>query len=73
LIKVDHIREIQYPKWLVNVVMVEKANKKWRMCVDFTHLSNACPMDSYPLPNIDALADNAFGCGLFSFMNAFLG
>jgi len=38
LLKVDHIREIQYPKWLVNVVLVKKANKKWRMCVDFIDL-----------------------------------
>jgi len=31
-----HIREIQYPEWLANVVFVKKANRKWRMCIDFT-------------------------------------
>ena len=25
-----HIREIQYPEWLANVVLVKKANGKWR-------------------------------------------
>jgi len=34
LLKVGHIREIQYPEWLANVVLVKKENGKWRMCVD---------------------------------------
>jgi len=34
LLSAGHIREIQYPKWLANVVLVKKANGKWRMCVD---------------------------------------
>ena len=42
LLNADHIREIQYPEWLANVVLVKKANGKWRMCVDFTDLNKAC-------------------------------
>ena len=42
------IREVYYLDWLANVVMVKKANEKWRMCVDFTDLNKACPKDSYP-------------------------
>jgi hypothetical protein len=53
------IKEIKYPSWLANVVMVKKANGKWRMCVDFTDLNKACPKDPYPLPNIDRLIDEA--------------
>ena len=34
LINADIICEIKYPEWLANVVMVKKANGKWRMCVD---------------------------------------
>ena len=64
LLSVGHIREIQYPECLANVVLVKKANGKWRMCVDFTDLNKACPKDSYPLPNIDALVDSASGCKL---------
>jgi len=52
---------------------VKKANGKWRMCVDFTYLNKACPKDSYPLPSIDALVDNASGCEMLSFLNAFSG
>ncbi|XP_068466639.1 uncharacterized protein [Phaseolus vulgaris] len=50
-----------------------KANGKWRMCVDFTYLNKACPKDSYSLPSIDALVDNASGCEMLSFLNAFSG
>ena len=47
------IREVYYSDWLANVMMVKKANGKWRMCVDFIDLNKACPKDSYPLPRID--------------------
>jgi len=72
LFSAEHIREIQYPEWLANVVIVKKANGKWRMCVDFTDLNKACPKDSYPLPNIDALVDNASGCKMLSFLGCVL-
>ena len=52
------IREVYYPNWLANVVMVKKASGKWRMCVDFTDLNKACPKDSYPLPQVDVLVDS---------------
>ena len=53
LIAAKFIREVYYLDWLANVVMVKKANGKWRMSVDFTNLNKACPKDSYPLPRID--------------------
>jgi len=73
LLNAGHVREIQYPEWLANVVLVKKANGKWRMCVDFTDLNKACPKDSYPLPSIDALVDSASGCKMLSFLDAFSG
>ena len=68
LLNASHIREIQYPEWLANVVLVKKAKGKWRMCVDFTDLNKACPKDSYPLPSIDALVDSASGSKVLSFL-----
>jgi len=53
LLSVGHIRKIQYPEWLANIVLVKKANGKWRRCVDFSDLNKACPKDSYLLPSID--------------------
>ena len=57
LLNVGFIEEAQYTTWLSNVVLVKKANGKWRMCVDYTDLNKACPRDAYPLPNIDRLVD----------------
>ena len=67
------IRKVYYLDWLANVVMVKKANGKWRMCVDFIDLNKACPKDSYPLPRIDQLVDSTMVHKLLSFMEAFLG
>ena len=62
-----------YLDWLANVVMVKKANRKWRMCVDFTNLNRACPKDSYPLLRIDTLVDSTARHQLLSFIDAFAG
>ena len=47
------IKEIFYPQWLANTVVVKKKTGKWRVCVDFTDLNKACPKDSFPMPRID--------------------
>ena len=43
LLEVGFIREVDYPDWLANVVVVPKKEGKWRVCVDYTNLNNACP------------------------------
>lgn len=53
LLVANFIQEVYYLERLANVVMMKKANRKWRMCVDFTDLNSACPKDSFPLPRID--------------------
>ena len=73
LLEAGFIRESTYPDWLANVVMVKKANGKWRICIDYTDLNRACPKDSFPLPKIDQLVDATSGFRLLSFMDAFVG
>jgi len=73
LLEAGFIGECQYPEWISNVVLVEKPNGTWRMCVDFTGLIKACLKDSYPLPKIDKLMDATAGHTLLSFMGAFAG
>ena len=67
------ICEVQFPKWLANVVMVPKKNNKWRRCIDFTNLNKTCPKDDYPLPRIDTLVDEAAGSEKLSLLDCFSG
>ena len=73
LLSVGFIQEVYYPDWVANVVLVKKANGKWRMCVDFTDLNKTCPKDNFPLPRIDQLVDSTAGHKLLTFMDAFSG
>ena len=54
-------------------MVVKKKNGKWRVCVDFTDLNQACPKDSFPMPKIDQLVDATYGHPRMSFLNAFQG
>ena len=37
------IKEVFYPEWLANTVVVKKKSGKWRVCVDFTDLNKTFP------------------------------
>lgn len=73
LTQASFIQEVMYPNWLANMILVRKANEKWRMCIDSTDLYKACPKDSYPLPWINQLVDVTFGHELLIFIDAFSG
>ena len=67
------IKEMFYPKWLANTVVVKKKSGKWRVCVHFTDLNKACPKDPFPMPQIDQLVDATAGHPRMSFLDAFQG
>ena len=71
LLQAGAIREVEYLEWLANVILVKKANDKWRLCIDFTDINRACPKDSFPLPRIDLIIDATAGHELLGFMDAF--
>ena len=73
LLQAKAIRKVYYPEWLANVVLVKKANNKWRLCIDFTDINRVCPKDSFPLPRIDLIVNATTGHELLSFMDAFSG
>ena len=71
--KAGAIKEVFYPEWLANTVVVRKKTGKWRVCVDFTDLNKACSKDPFPLPRIDRLVDATVGHPRMSFLDAFQG
>ena len=71
--KAGAIKEVFYPEWLANNVVVKKKSRKWQVCVDFTDLNKACPKDPFPMPRIDQLVDATTGHPRMSFLDAFQG
>ena len=67
------IKEVFYPKWLANTVVVKKKNGKWWVCMDFTDLNKACLKDHFPMPKIDQLVDATIGHSRMRFLDAFQG
>jgi hypothetical protein len=73
LLEAGFIRPVDYPSWLANPIFVEKPDKSWCMCIDYTSLNKACPKDEYPLPRIYWIVDFTTSCELLSFLDAYLG
>ena len=67
------IKEVLYPQWLANTVVVKKKTGKWRVCVNFIDLNKAYPKDPFPMPRIDQLVDSMVGHPRMSFLDAFQG
>jgi catalase len=65
------IREVTYPEWMFNVIMVKKKNKKWRMCTNFTDLNKCCPKDDFPLARIDKIVDSAAASEMMALLDYF--
>jgi hypothetical protein len=73
VLDVSFIREVHYPRWLANPVVIPKANGKLRMCIDYTSLNKACRNDPFPLPRTDQIMDSTSGCDLLCFPDAYSG
>jgi hypothetical protein len=73
LLDAGFIREVYYPSWLANIVMVKKKNGKWRMCTYFTDLNKCCPKDNFPLTRIDKVVDSTAGCEVMTLLDCFSG
>ena len=67
------IKEVFYPKWLANTVVVKKKSGKWQVCIDFIDLNKACLKDPFPMPKIDQLVNATVGHPRMSFLDAFQG
>ena len=73
LLEAEAIKEVHYPEWLANTVVVKKKTGKWRVCMDFTNPNKACPKESFPLPKIDQLIDATAGHNRMMFLDAYRG
>ena len=47
------IKEVFFPEWLANIMVLKKKNGKWKVCVDFINLNQVCLKDPFPVLKID--------------------
>ena len=55
------------------MVVVPKKGGKWRVCVNYTDLNEACPRYSFPLSRIDQIVDAIARQGIMSFLDSYFG
>ena len=73
LLQNGFIKRAKYPEWLAKVVVVPKKGNKWRVCVDYMDLNDACLKDNFPLPRTYHIVDASAWHGMLSFLDAFSG
>jgi hypothetical protein len=71
LLEVGFIRPVDYPSWLANLVLIEKPDGFWCMCIDYTSFNKACPKEEHPLPRICQIVDSTASCELLSFLDGY--
>ena len=54
-------------------MVVPKKNGKWRVCIDYSNLNDACLKDTFPFPRIDQIVDATAGHQLLSFLKVYSG
>lgn len=67
------IREVRYPNWISNIVMVRKEERDWRLCIDYSKLNTIRSKNNFSLLEIENLIDKSVKCKLMRFMDAHLG
>jgi hypothetical protein len=73
LFEARFIRLVDYPRWLVNPVLIEKHDGSWCMCIDYTSLNKPYLKDEYHLPRIFQIMDSTTTCELLSFLDVYSG
>jgi hypothetical protein len=69
MLEAGFIRPCRYAEWISSVVLVQKKDGRWCVCVDFRDHNRATPKDEYPMPVAETLINAAAGHKILSFMD----
>jgi hypothetical protein len=69
MLEAGFIRPCRYAESISSVVLVQKKDGRWQVCVDFRDLNRATPKDEYPMPVTETLINAASGHKILTFMD----
>jgi hypothetical protein len=69
MLEAGFIRPCRYAEWISSIVLVQKKDGRWRVCVDFWDLNRATPKDEYSMPVAEMLINAAAGNKILSFVD----
>jgi hypothetical protein len=69
MLEAGFIRSCRYVKWISSIVLVQKKDGRWWVCVDFRNLNRATPKDEYPMPVAKTLINTAAGNKILCFLD----
>jgi hypothetical protein len=69
MLEAGFIRPCRYAEWISSIVLIQKKDGRWRVCVDFRDLNRAIPKDEYLMPVAETLINAAAGNKILSFMD----
>nr|GEV78935.1 reverse transcriptase domain-containing protein [Tanacetum cinerariifolium] len=72
-LKASIVRPVRYPTWISVLVLVKKADRIWRMYIDFKNNNCVCLKDYYPFLEIDLKIEAVIGFPLKCFLYAHKG
>ena len=67
------LREVIFPTWIANPVMVKKNDSSWCMCIDYSDINKVCPKNCYPLTEIVQKVESLQGFQWKCFLGAYKG
>jgi hypothetical protein len=73
MLEAGFIRPCRYAKWIFSIILVQKKDGQWQVCVDFRDLNRATSKDEYPMPIAETLINAAAGNKILSFMDGNIG
>ena len=73
LIEAKIIMALRFSRWVANLVMLRKKNRKIRLCIDFRNLNRVSLKDHYPLPKMDHILQRVVGSQRISTLDGFSG
>lgn len=73
LLSAGFIKPVEYPRWVLNTLVVQNKNEHIRVCFDFMKFNKGYTMNHFLLCQVNYLVDVIVGYQRLSFLNAFLG